>query len=88
MGFRTHLEKAFDFIYKASFDNGLTEHEFDHVYVGEYDGEIIPNPREVSAFCFKTLPEIKLNMQSHPGRYTAWFKIAFPKVEAYLASNS
>src|SRR5205085_1876666 len=44
MGFTTKLEKAFDFIYRTEFDNGLTEHEFDHVYTGEYDGEIKANP--------------------------------------------
>src|ERR1700712_4649445 len=32
LGFTTPLEKAFDFIYKAAFDNGLTEYEFDHVF--------------------------------------------------------
>src|SRR5215468_430433 len=32
MGFETSLKKAFDFVYKTSFDNGLTEHEFDHVF--------------------------------------------------------
>ena len=40
MGFETELEKVFDFVYKAEFENGLTEHEFDHVFTGEYDGEI------------------------------------------------
>ena len=34
MGFNTELKKAFDFIYKAPFDNGLTEYEFDHVFIG------------------------------------------------------
>lgn len=85
MGFTTSLEKAFDFIYKAPFDNGLTEHEFDHVYIGTYDDIIVPNKREVSDYCYKTLEEIKDSLQSHPQKYTVWFKIAFPKLEAYLA---
>ena len=55
MGFSTKLEKVFDFIYKAPYDNGLTEYEFDHVLVGTYTGEIVPNPDEVADFCFKSL---------------------------------
>jgi len=84
MGFNTPITKAFDFVYKAPFDNGLTEHEFDHVFIGTYDGDIVPNPEEVSDYCFKTVEEIRSSIQSHPQKYTEWFKIAFPKMEAYL----
>ena len=84
MGFCTMLEKAFDFIYQAPFDNGLTEYEFDHVFVGRYSGEIIPNPDEVADFCFNSLSDIKHSLQLHGDQYTVWFKIAFPKVEAYI----
>ncbi|MEO5891624.1 MAG: isopentenyl-diphosphate Delta-isomerase [Ferruginibacter sp.] len=85
MGFSTSLKKAFDFIYKAPYDNGLTEYEFDHVFVGNYAGEIKPNPDEVADYCFKTLAEIKESLQLHAHKYTAWFKIAFPKLEVYIA---
>jgi isopentenyl-diphosphate Delta-isomerase len=88
MGFNTELKKAFDFIYEAPFDNGLTEHEFDHVFIGNYDGDIVPNADEVSDYCFKTVEEIKNSIQSHPQKYTEWFKIAFPKMEAYLQTVS
>jgi isopentenyl-diphosphate Delta-isomerase len=84
MGFNTVLKKAFEFIYKVPFDNGLTEHEFDHVFIGIYDGEIVPNTDEVSDYCFKPVEEIKSSIGSHPQKYTEWFKIAFPKMEAYL----
>ena len=88
MGFNTELKKAFDFIYKAAFDNGLTEHEFDHVLIGTYNGTIVPNAEEVSDYCFKSVEEIKNSIQSHPQKYTEWFKIAFPKMEAYLETAS
>lgn len=88
MGFNTELKKVFHFIYKAPFDNGLTEHEFDHVFTGIYDGDIIPNADEVSDYCFKTVEEVKSSIQSHPQKYTEWFKIAFPKMEAYLETVS
>jgi isopentenyl-diphosphate delta-isomerase len=85
MGFTTDLEKVFDFIYKASFENGLTEHEFDHVFIGTYDNEIIPNKEEVSDFCYQTIEQIRNSLQTDPHKYTAWFKIAFPKLQTYLA---
>jgi len=88
MGFNTTLKKAFDFIYKAPFDNGLTEYEFDHVFVGTYDGVIVPNAEEVSDYCYKSVEEIKNSLESHPQKYTEWFKIAFPKMEAYLETVS
>jgi len=87
MGFTTTLKKAFHFIYKTPFDNGLTEHEFDHVFIGTYNNNIFPNGDEVSDYCYKPLVEIKDSIQSHPQKYTSWFKIAFPKLQAYLATN-
>ena len=88
MGFNAPLKKVFDFIYKAPFDNGLTEYEFDHVFVGTYDGDIIPNTDEVSDYCYKSVEEIRNSLQSHPQKYTEWFKIAFLKMETYLETAS
>jgi len=88
MGFDIALTKAFDFIYKAPFDNGLTEYEFDHVFVGNYDGDIFPDAEEVSDYCYKSVEEIKNSIQTHPQKYTEWFKIAFPKMEEYLVKNA
>jgi len=83
MGFDTAVQKVFDFVYKASFDNGLTEYEFDHVFAGYYEGEIYYNKQEVMDFCYKNLDEIKSSLASHPHRYTAWFHLAFPKIEEW-----
>ncbi len=88
MGFVTVLEKVFDFIYKTPFDNGLTEYEFDHVFIGTYGGNVDPDPMEVADYCFMPVDEIKNSMQSHADKYTAWFKIAFPKIEDYIASTA
>ena len=81
LGFETELEKVFEFVYKAEFDNGLTEYEFDHVYTGSYDGEIDYSSDEVMDVCYKPMHEISDSLLSQPNRYTAWFLIAFPKVE-------
>ena len=88
MGINIPLKKAFDFTYKAAFENGLTEYEFDHVFVGMYEGSIFPNAEEVSDHCYKSIEEIKNSIQTHPQKYTEWFKIAFPKVENYLKTKS
>ena len=83
LGFTTPLRKIFDFVYKASFDNGLTEFEFDHVLIGVYDGLPEPDQNEVSDFCFKTVDEIEASLKTHPSKYTNWFHIAFPRVAAW-----
>lgn len=83
MGFQTPLQKAFDFVYKAPFDNGLTEHEFDHVFVGMYEGHIEANPLEVQAHAFRNFESIEAMIQSQPEQFTSWFLIAFPKVKAW-----
>jgi isopentenyl-diphosphate delta-isomerase len=88
MGFETPITKAFDFIYKAPFDNGLTEYEFDHVFTGNYDGVVQPNADEVSDYCYKSMQDLKESIGLNSRNYTEWFKIAFPKLESYLATSS
>ncbi len=87
MGFDTELTKAFTFQYKAGFDNGLTEHEVDHVFTGQYEGSFKPNPAEVADFSFKSIEAVKHSIATEPHLYTSWFKIAFPKLESYLAGE-
>lgn len=81
MGFEIPVSKVFDFIYSAKFDNGLTEHEFDHVFAGEYEGEVSYNSEEVMDISYKSMQEINDLLKSQPEKYTAWFHIAFPKME-------
>lgn len=80
MGFEVPLEKVFDFIYQANFDNGLTEHEFDHVFVGYYDGPIQANTAEVNDFSYRSMESIQQSLESNDGLFTAWFEIIFPKM--------
>jgi isopentenyl-diphosphate Delta-isomerase len=80
LNFTTELTPLFTFTYRASFDNGLIEHEFDHVFTGIYNGEIIPVPTEVSDFKFMSIPEIQNELINSPSNYTAWFQLAFPKL--------
>ena len=79
MGFVTDLKEVISFIYKAPFDNGLTEHEFDHVIIGNYNNKPIINPDEVADWKWMSLEAIKADMEVNPELYTAWFKIIFEK---------
>ena len=81
MGFSTPLTKVFDFIYRAGFGNGMTEHEFDHVFVGEYDGPVLYNKDEVMDYCYQSMEEIRQSISFRPDAYTEWFKLAFPRVD-------
>lgn len=83
LGFVTNLKEIFSFTYHAKVENDLIEHEFDHVFAGEYDNELYPNPREVSDYRLESMSQIKEEMQSYPERFTSWFKIAFPKIEKW-----
>lgn len=87
MGFETTLEKLFDFVYRAEFENGLIENEFDHVYAGEYDGRIAFSAEEVMDCCYKSMDEIRESLRSHPQRYTAWFRLAFPQIEKWWSER-
>lgn len=85
MGFTTQLEELFSFIYIAPFDNGLTEHEFDHVMLGRFDQDPQPNPDEVADYKWMTAPEIRVDIESRPEIYTAWFKIIFDKYYNHIS---
>ena len=87
MGFSTQLTKIFNFTYKASFENGLTEYEFDHVFLGAYDGIISANASEVNSYSYKSLKDIELSLLKQPSDYTVWFHLAFPKVLEWYHQN-
>ena len=84
MGFSTELKDTISFIYKAPFDNGLTEHELDHIMVGNYNGKPNINPEEVADYKWMTLEEVKNDIKNQPEIYTEWFKIIFDKYYNYI----
>jgi len=85
MGFSTELLDVFSFIYKAPFDNGLTEHELDHVLVGKFNEEPNINPTEVEAWKWMAIEDIKEDLRINPEQYTVWFKIIFDEFYEYLS---
>lgn len=87
MGFQVPLNELFHFIYKAPFDNGLTEHELDHVMIGRFEGEPKINLDEVASWKWMNIDAIKEDMQNNSEIYTVWFKIIFDKFYHYLESH-
>jgi isopentenyl-diphosphate delta-isomerase len=83
MGFGVKLHEIFSFTYHAKVENDLIEHEFDHVFAGEYEGEIRPDRNEVGDYVYKELFEIEKEIKDQPEKFTSWFKIAFPKIEQW-----
>jgi len=87
MGFACSLTKAFDFRYKSEMPNGLIEHEFDHVFIGVYDGKPILNPEEVGDWKYARIEDIQSELLEKPELYTSWFKICFSELQEYYKTN-
>jgi isopentenyl-diphosphate Delta-isomerase len=81
LGFTTPLKKAFTFTYRADFENGLTENEFDHVYTGIYDGHIVADIDEVKSYRYLSMKKIEEMIRKEPATFTSWFVIAFPEIK-------
>jgi isopentenyl-diphosphate delta-isomerase len=84
MGFTTTLNEITSFIYKAPFDNGLTEHELDHVMVGYYNEDPVINSDEVEDWKWMKIEDVKNDISLNPDLYTAWFKIIFKNFYNHL----
>jgi isopentenyl-diphosphate delta-isomerase len=80
LGCEPELQKIHSFIYKAALDNNLTEHEFDHVLVGNFEGEMNLNIDEVSEIVYLPVQQIRQEMNEQPDKFTVWFKIIFEEV--------
>lgn len=80
MKINCYFQKAFDFTYHAKLEDGLEEHEYDHVFVGKYDGLCKPNPAEVMAHKWVAFATLRQELSASPENYTAWFGIALDRV--------
>ncbi|QXP61458.1 isopentenyl-diphosphate Delta-isomerase [Olleya sp. HaHaR_3_96] len=87
MGFVTDLVEKTSFIYKAPFDNGLTEHELDHIMVGYYEDNPNINKEEVECWKWMPLEDVRKDIEVQPHLYTAWFIIIFDKFYHFININ-
>jgi isopentenyl-diphosphate delta-isomerase len=75
MGINLQPTFAFKFIYKTDLDHDLVEHEYDHVYIGAFDGIPVINKTEVDEWKFMNLHSLRMDIIKYPGAYTEWFKL-------------
>jgi isopentenyl-diphosphate delta-isomerase len=88
MGMQCELKSIFSFVYKAEFENGLTEHEFDHVLLGLSDQTPELNLEEVEGFRYIGLEDLQLEIKEDPQKFTPWFLIALDRVTEYNSNQS
>ncbi len=88
MGMQAALTPVFHFIYKAKIDEELTEYEYDQVFIATTDTLPQPNPEEVKDWKYIAFDDLKSDLDKHPEKYTAWFKLFFQKVAQNLPSSN
>jgi isopentenyl-diphosphate delta-isomerase len=84
MGFHCELEEINTFSYKSIFDNGLTEHEFDHVFLGTYNGSVLPEASEVAEYKWISFHDLDKILEDDRDQFTTWFHLAYPLVKNWL----
>jgi isopentenyl-diphosphate delta-isomerase len=87
MGMSCELIHVFNFTYFAEIEEGIYEHEFDHVFFGISDAKPIPNPEEVSLYRYISMEELAQELDRQPENYTKWLKICFRKVMEVYKCN-
>jgi isopentenyl-diphosphate delta-isomerase len=81
LGFACPLEPAFAFTYRVELEPGLWEHEYDHVFIGQWDGAPRPDPAEVLDWSLIEPARIRRELAARPDRFTYWFRIAFAELD-------
>ena len=84
MGFDTDLKKVTEFIYRIEFENGLTEHEYLHVFIGRYNQEPQLNPEEAEDWKWISLDDLDQEITNNPTLYTYWMKKTLPHIRKTL----
>lgn len=80
MGFGCEVRKVFAFTYYAELDGGLFEHEYDHVFVGQFDGRPNPNQDEVGDWKWVGLSALRIDIQQNPEQFTYWLKVSLDQL--------
>lgn len=80
MGLKAELREVFSFKYIQELENNLTEHEYDHVFVGYSDELPVPNPDEVMDYKYISYQDLSQEVAVSPEKFTAWFKMIYERV--------
>lgn len=84
MGFDCEMREVFAFSYRAELENNLIENEYDHVLIGEFDGQPNPNLDEVDDWKWVSLRAAQSDALAQPQEYTRWFTIAISMLSEKL----
>lgn len=87
MGMHCKTDFVFSFVYKTRFANGLTEHEYDHVYFGMSDKIPVPEKSEVKSWKYMSIENIETDIIIHGEKYTEWIKICLPQVKKHFEKS-
>jgi isopentenyl-diphosphate delta-isomerase len=85
MGMSCELSEVFTFIYKQELEDGLTEHELDHVFIGLSDSVPTLNPEEVMDYKYIITSDLVKDIEQNPDNYTVWFKLIYKRLISNLA---
>lgn len=88
MGMKAELVPVYQFLYKAEFENGLTEHEYDHVFIGISDDEPNLNPYEVADWKCISIEALSMDLKSNPELYSVWLSACFDEVRTKILSSN
>jgi isopentenyl-diphosphate delta-isomerase len=88
MGFDSDLNELFHFVYRTELEDGLIEHEYDHVLLGSFEGTPKPNPNEVAEWKWADLTTLRTDLKAHPEEYTYWFRISFDRFVQMIATHA
>jgi isopentenyl-diphosphate delta-isomerase len=88
MGFDSDLNEVFSFVYRAKLEDGLIEHEYDHILVGRFEGIPTPDPVEVADWKWLDATTLSADLKAHPENYTFWFRISFDRFVQTVASRA
>lgn len=75
MGFTCPLRHERQLIYRADVGNDLFEHELVHLFVGHWNGDVLPDPNEAEAHDWCPIPSVIRRATEESRRYTAWFPL-------------
>ena len=84
LGIETPITYRFNFLYKADVGQNLWEHELDHVFTGNFEGEFKLNEDEVSEVRYISIDELDKEMSANPENFTEWFKIFLKEYKQHL----
>lgn len=86
LGIHTEVEEIGHFVYRHTFENGLTEYEFDHILLGQIDAAapLSPDPAEADAVEWMSVEDLERQLTEQPEKFTPWFITAAPIVLEYL----